>query len=874
MLIDPRVTVLSTRFFTGLDTLTVPNAQYAQVMTLSKALTTRFASDAHFCCYEVPGEEVWPRLNKPVLHEIRQGGGNVTSQVIALDYDNEDHGPWTNKTKEQFAEKLYNLADTGNPYALNWRACYLTKNGARLVYLLTHPVPVDQQEPLTRGIIKRFRDDGLLLDDSCSDWTRLFRLPWVERDGILTWEGSEDGIVPPVTMMEFPEHVLDLAMIKPEGKSLYSQASMPVQELDLPQPTPQQVQDELYVPETGKASDWNLRCKKLLRGATCYEAIYEGKPLAEPGSRHKTIHKAVGECCNRLFLMDGITPEKIYALLYKPVSDFIPDMQTRDWTRALWQAVLSVWQKELGKEAARQHEIETQKAGAALVLQRIREGMRQWSTAAELALEDEYGDHWLRQRLIFVNTKGHGWIINRDGQVHFDCITSRDVFPVLIKQHGLQQAIPIERLSNKGYIPIPVNEILKSHARLISAVEYHCSPIGNSIKDIDGKYPIVRLVPYERRKDLTPTYSAYVDQWLQYLFGEHYDIAVAWLAWALAIEEGPICALSVRAAPGVGKKMLAQGLAECFTHGKCAGDRVFTRFNDELLDSPIIHINEGMPKMPPGGASIADTFRKLVGGDGTKVEAKFSALVYVTIPFRILITANNAEVIATLSEHRDLSIEDQQALGQRLLHYNLGPEAAHWLKSKGGAKFTAGWIAGDAGDPSDFTVAKHFMWLHAMRKYPSPGSRFLVEGTADGIVQRMATSSGSAPIVIEILVDMLERNNGQCLGLAYDEVGSPYMTTMGVVRRARDDVFNQEHLNHRNVGSVMGGLVTDDSPKKPTTMKDSGMRQSHQARWHKVDIRKLLYEAVQHGYAHTNLRAIVEKVYGPEMIPTILSGES
>ena len=151
-----------------------------QVMSLAAALATTWRTDAHLVTYVVRGPdgaplEHQPRVNKGALDWITGEGFTVSCEALLVDVDNAGHGEWTNETQEQACERFAML-----PGAVGF---YFTRQGARVVQPLARAVPVDEIEPILLAWILELEAAGLRPDRACIDWTRLFRLPHVVRDG-------------------------------------------------------------------------------------------------------------------------------------------------------------------------------------------------------------------------------------------------------------------------------------------------------------------------------------------------------------------------------------------------------------------------------------------------------------------------------------------------------------------------------------------------------------------------------------------------------------------------------------------------------------------------------------------------------------------
>ena len=149
-----------------------PNA--FEVLELRDALTRVYPTNAHLVTYVVPGLRRQPRINKPGLATF---DGFPEVGVFFCDLDNTPHVPWTPAMHEAALGRYESLE------ILQTAGIYHTKNGARVVQPLVRPLPVEQVEPYIARWFGELKAAGLNPDKACKDWTRLFRLPNVFRDG-------------------------------------------------------------------------------------------------------------------------------------------------------------------------------------------------------------------------------------------------------------------------------------------------------------------------------------------------------------------------------------------------------------------------------------------------------------------------------------------------------------------------------------------------------------------------------------------------------------------------------------------------------------------------------------------------------------------
>jgi hypothetical protein len=285
-------------------------------------------------------------------------------------------------------------------------------------------------------------------------------------------------------------------------------------------------------------------------------------------------------------------------------------------------------------------------------------------------------------------------------------------------------------------------------------------------------------------------------------------------------------------------------------------------------------LNEGL-KRGKDGYDPADAFRLLTGGDPIKIEAKYKNTVEVKAPIRVLILANNHDVLSSLAGYgRNLSQDDKSALAQRLVIVNVNESCQNWLRLQGGHQWTKGWIADDAGgDTSNFTLAKHFLWLYRNRPAVDFGNRFLMEGDpTDNVVETLSTRSGHAPLIVEVLVSMIEAAGKlrSVRGLYLQEKDEPGTETAGPLPRvwvtanacqswAKQPGSGFKEVPAREVPKVYRGLARRGEPANGRELEFSTTLGKQRANWTCLDLATLLREAYDLGYPCAALEQLVER---------------
>jgi hypothetical protein len=847
--------VADNRYIEGANSLADPDLRALTCVSLTEALETNWPTDAHLVCYQLVGSTAWPRCNKPVLPSIRAAGADLIVPILVFDYDNPNHSDWDLGLLESFELRMVEAADFGMPLAMGWTHLYFTKHGARLIYVLDHAVLAEDAEALSLGVIRDFLAHGIALDSACADWTRLFRLPRVVRDG------EETGSADYFQMVHQAGNTLDPASVIP-GERTAATEYKDLRQLSAPLPDPQWALDALWDMEAGKGrtkrSWWYNQAKSQLRGRDCFPVLFEHAPLAAPGSRNSKIQSLVGEALAVLYPsgIAGTTAEMTFALFFPALDQLnAQDLsEPEDFLITGWEAILTYWAREEAKNAAEREVMQVQQEQFQKVqtslLSRILTGVREWCDSVP-ATETEAA-WWLSEHMILATARGFH-VMQPNG--YYDPLgVSKILLPARVRELKIDSLVSLTKERNGEIVPVTGQELIDQYCTLVYSVEGAVGAKGSHIKHLGTDRATLVHGMFERA-NIEPEWSPEVDVWLQMLAGQKYQDLIDWIAQSLNFEGGPICALSIKGHAGSGKKMLVQGLAECIDTGLIASSAEFGRFKALLMHTPFLVVNEGLT-YDTHGMHVADTFRHFVSGDPLYIEQKFKEPILVRNPLRIIFTANNNDVLATLVGGRDLSPEDREALAVRLLHIESDETAAIWLRDRGGLEFTKGWIDADDGALGTKKIARHFMSLYVNRAPMKKGNRLLIQGNAtDSLIRMMATRSGTSPLVVETLVRMVESES--ILHGLHVTNSAIMVTTSAIVDFYRTGAMGtgSSKLSQSVVSSVLKGLVVPSSASYPRVIKTkAGLKK---ARWRELDPGILLSEAVEHGYRCQVLESIV-----------------
>jgi hypothetical protein len=873
----PLVPVLRDKHLPGVGSLIPRDGQVPtplELFELDDALGRVWDTDAHFVCYlpyhgDTPDikDGVW-RLRKEILREIRIEGGSVRTVAFGVDLDNVEHAAWTPELLTLFQEKCRAVFGGNAVPAPTW--IYTTAHGARFVYVLEDAIEAVEGEERHRGLLKLLGDVGFVCDP-LSDWTRCFRLPLVTRDGKPTWDA------PYFWIEERKGERLDASTL-PRIKAVQNDLASPTAhgvENPASDPPPEVDEARTLLEVAGKPTAFLKHAKKVLVGRACYPVIFEHRSLAERGERDKMLMRMVGEASALLHDAPGYTADHLYALFLAPVQELEPDEGTPDWLKKLWYCVGYCWSRQEAAQLA-----QTKVAVQAVeqqgdVLASMAAGMRAWCKAPELveAQSDAARSFVLRHLIVVANASYH--LLGPDGWIDKMPVRRDSHIPARMRELGLDVVVPLVEIDKQGMAkPVSIQKLLTNHATFISCVEGSLAADKCFVENLGERDAKLVLSLFQIREDLEPEWSEHVARWMELLVGkQRVQELERWIAWALDFKAGPICALSLVGPPGVGKKMLAAGMAECLnTETFASGLDIIQRFPQALFSTGIVVVDEGLPSTTMDGLDIADAFRRMVSGDMRRLDRKFLDSVDVRVPARVMFLANNLDVIAQLGRHRNLSPDDQAALAQRILHFDVNEDAAAWLRGLGGTRFTHGWIKGDAGEQSKYVIAKHFLFLYQNRDQFPRDSRFLVEGSRDQpFLEEMRTNSGSAPLVVELLIRMIESTGAVGMRGIAIEPGKLFVSANGVIEFSRNysrGTLGQGRapLNHRQVSNVFRGLQTKEAANTPEWSVAKKMLNGEvlRSRWWQLDPVVLLRESLVNGLPHDRLLELARVIDNDE----------
>ena len=377
------------------------------VMDLNTMLETPFRTDAHFTSYNLLGLEMWPRLNKSILSEIRREESDIVLAYFTFDWDNANHAEWTNETMTHFGNLLATCQD---PIISSWSAFYTTKHGARLIYKLSVPVPVDEGEQHLAWMYHHFKKFGFdLIDDACKDWTRLMRCPRVIRDNIPTWEQAYYESL-------YRENILDVSLVgKLNAKTVARKTHFVKEKQEMPDHSVlESILHGMNV-STGKKkqTEYYKRTKRLLKDNTYIDTLFNSAlPGWEKGQRNTEICKMLGIIVPILLKGANASVIQIFALAVQPLLTL--DVTDGDWVAHGWNALLDIYEREINILNLEREGQAAKATAEASTLDLMVEGMKVWCEDDALQNDDEKARDFVRENCL-ASVMGFFYLMNEQG---------------------------------------------------------------------------------------------------------------------------------------------------------------------------------------------------------------------------------------------------------------------------------------------------------------------------------------------------------------------------------------------------------------------------------------------------------------------------
>jgi len=744
------------------------------------ALTNAWETDAHFGLYTLDAIEdvdfAWRlKKSKSALPELAERGAEPKAHWLAIDLDNPDHREWTDEDKK----RLQNLAQRDGQLNdwLDEAFTYSTLHGWRALWPLQFGMEVSKFESLVEQFLIRLKDHGLGdhfdLDESCTDWTRLFRLPCVNREG-------EGRVYPDILADLDPEDARPLSYTPTGLESKYSSDYGSDASGFEPDQDPLDAmgaeQEDLRLARAAlEQLDPDMPYEEwMMVGMALKEKFHDGgfhlwDTWSQQGDKYDAAEMPNKWQSFSVGGQDGVTFASLIHAMNEEFEDWRPN-PTRAVKDDDYEEALATLQEHVDVP-------EGQNPEKFLILYDRRQcGKTFWA--------------WNESEACYEYPASSGGAF-------------RDVLdracPTLLQGRHINPETGRRR-----------------------GVEFLTSNFGSPVRDSYAELGH-RGVRYDARTqsvyegmasvdpDLEPTYHERVHTWLVKLGHHRSEELLDWLATFLQFDR-PTCALYINGPNSTGKSMLTQGLARLFSEPTpVPWADAMDSFNAKITNCPLVVADEQVPDNF-FQEDESQLIKRFLGQSGMTINEKFTRKKTLLGVPRLMITANDKDALAF---QENVSEQTRRAIEKRMGYIETDDQARQYLEQLGGYKTTRSWVDGGK-------IAEHVLWLQENRDVEL-GPRFLVEGWKSKLTTAIGTRHGLTGKITATLIQYIMDGGGQLgqmpfgseVRQKYRDEGIYIQVNVNALRDAWSDYSKSpesviEEASNQQITDALKPLATDD----------------------------------------------------------------
>lgn len=713
-----------------------------------------------------PGSKVVEDLSKfgtawiPVTYASgARGNQNVQSiNVASFDLDGWPYkDPETGRLKSrpltpaEWGDVMARVEASGYAAAVHSSYSYSPdKPKGRVVFRVSRPM-LPAEWPIVRAhLIEKL---NLPADPATKDLTRLYYLP-AAPEGAPVFAGVTDGtqsvdvaeIVKGHRVEALTTAVQSIAADRHAAAMAAAQAAeqMPV-DLD-------QIRTFLRVAEGNNAS----MIKKALKGES----------FAEQGNRDNALNAL---CAAARFALPPNTPSAAIVEVFRESIQSLPNADGQDWLAEAKRKLDRHQERRILHDSARQAQQEEQfarlraEAARSALVPPKRAQTAQTDTPGASEPDDPIAQQILALRATgpyaeadvaqWAQEQGcadvidfqRRWIVTH-GEAHYVFVEGRYLPPVptsnlehSIKRDLARAPVELTHTDGKGNVRMrDLKSIRHDYSTIARRTQADLALQRSHYEPIDQCFHEA-TTPL---RHLTPTEHPTVQRWLDLV-----DPSGKLTDWVASVPrlDRQLCAVYLDGPKGIGKTLLASGLARLWTTGGPSSlARILEGFNETIVQCPLILADEGLPQRK----GITAEIRNLIGTTSRTLNRKFLPMTSLNGALRLVIAGNNDRLMETGEE---LSANDLEAVASRIYYIKANNDAAVYLNALGGPPVIQRWV-------SDDTVAEHALYLRNTRKV-NEAARFLVEGDTSEFHRQLAMGSGVGGVVSEWLARYLADPN-------------------------------------------------------------------------------------------------------------------
>ena len=558
-------------------------------------------------------------------------------------------------------------------------------------------------------------------------------------------------------------------------------------------------------PQNGRLcfTDAGKRARRELDDGKFYGVLFEGQQIARGrGIAHDTLLELAGHVIGKLHGFPWASAELVYGLLVSVAQSMGTD---EPWLDKAWEMVSSFWSQEDAKAVAKAEK-------DAKIREAVGDGPLLAATPGGL-----------------YHVRGPDGVFDGLGVPHRQLVSR-------IQELGMADALDIWRRNKDG-------EVIgtKSAQQIIDAgpttsVAHIVGRVGARVCRIEdeGKTDATLVVPLPAvRGDLPPLPREQFEEIADYYRSalppeqvEHFFDALA----AIPMESEKTAAISITGPGASGKGMLGEATARLWRRG-CAGvDSIVGDFQEDLVATGFVWIDETHGLAPSDVRKFAGKFRRLAGNERHIVNRKHRPNIAVERCYRVLLTANDDELLHALigNEGDDGNDMGLEATSMRIARFRFGAGAVRWLESRGGMRHTnrrgAEWVAGDP-NIGGMRLPRFILDLWRVAQdgrrpitHGDPKGRFLVRGTdlaTEGL--DLLLDRGVAPQVLEAIRDGLSKP-GDRDGVHVE--GDEVFVNSNDLAKGLNDNARRRITSAKKVAGVLKRLSIDGGAPAATAVRE------------------------------------------------------
>jgi hypothetical protein len=251
------------------------------------------------------------------------------------------------------------------------------------------------------------------------------------------------------------------------------------------------------------------------------------------------------------------------------------------------------------------------------------------------------------------------------------------------------------------------------------------------------------------RDDIPAVFSVEVDAYLRDLTGaeETYHHLCDWLHLYQNIDER-ICALYLYGASNIGKTVLGKALRSLTENNMSVPiETLMDDFHESLTMTPFLWTDEFAQVGRDGNRTLLDALKKVVDGSTDPLNRKGRARIQVDSNWRVLITANDNQVI---KPGKDITQDTKNALIPRLMFIDVTNAFSRVEKYTQQMKRDK-W--------AEVLIPQHITWLSKEWKIQYPGIRYAKDGMWSKEHDELMTTSKAGKLTMETAARLLSAVN-------------------------------------------------------------------------------------------------------------------